>query len=273
MIDTGDTAWILMSTALVMLMLPGLALFYGGLVRAKNVLSTIMHSFFGLAIVTVVWVIVGFSLAFGDSIGDLGIVGDPLQYLFFSGVGMGPQEGSTIPFVLFATFQMTFAIITPALIVGAFAERIKFSAMLLFSILWFTFSYLPICHMAWGGKGALFLDWGVLDFAGGTVVHINAGIAGLVTCVRIPSSYSQSASWNFPCPSCAGPRARRSSATSVPPPHAVGHRRSAKGRSARWIAGTMRGKPPECAESRIPHSRQRSLPAGIRGQERSSVPP
>ncbi len=130
-IDTGNTAWMLMSTALVMLMLPGLALFYGGLVRAKNVLSTIMHSFFGLAIVTVVWVIVGFSLAFAPSVGGLGIVGG-LDYAFFQGVGMEPVEGfggaNGIPFVLFATFQMMFAAITPALISGAFAERKRFGA-------------------------------------------------------------------------------------------------------------------------------------------------
>jgi len=178
MIDTGDTAWMLMSTALVMLMLPGLALFYGGLVRANNVLSTIMHSFFGLAIVTVVWVVVGFSLAFGDSLGDMGIVGDPLQYLFFSGVGMEPAEGSTIPFVLFASFQMMFAAITPALISGAFAERKRFGAFVLFTVAWSLLVYSPMAHMVWGG-GILF-ELGALDFAGGTVVHIASGVSALV---------------------------------------------------------------------------------------------
>jgi Amt family ammonium transporter len=180
-IDTGNTAWMLMSTALVMLMLPGLALFYGGLVRAKNVLSTIMHSFFGLAIVTVVWVIVGFSLAFAPSVGDLGIVGG-LDYVFFNGVGMEPNEGfygaNGVPFVLFATFQMMFAAITPALISGAFAERKRFGAFVLFTIAWSLLVYSPMAHMVWGG-GLLF-DLGALDFAGGTVVHIASGVSALV---------------------------------------------------------------------------------------------
>jgi len=180
MIDTGDTAWILMSTALVMLMLPGLALFYGGLVRANNVLSTIMHSFFGLAIVTVVWVVVGFSLAFDDSIGDLGIVGG-LDYAFFQGVGMEPAEGSTIPFVLFATFQMMFAAITPALISGAFAERKRFAAFVVFTIAWSLLVYSPLAHMVWGGGLLSSLgENGALDFAGGTVVHIASGVSALV---------------------------------------------------------------------------------------------
>ncbi len=177
MIDTGDTAWILMSTALVMLMLPGLALFYGGLVRANNVLSTIMHSFFGLAIVTVVWVVVGFSLAFGSSAGDLGIVGG-LEYAFFQGVGMEPAEGSTIPFVLFATFQMMFAAITPALISGAFAERKRFAAFVVFTIAWSLLIYSPLAHMVWGG--GILAELGALDFAGGTVVHIASGVSALV---------------------------------------------------------------------------------------------
>ena len=181
MINAGDTAWILMSTALVMLMLPGLALFYGGLVRAKNVLSTIMHSFFGLAIVTVLWVIVGFSLAFGDSVGGLGIIGDPFQYAFFQGVGMEPAEGSTIPFVLFATFQMMFAAITPALISGAFAERKRFAAFVLFTIVWSLLVYSPMAHMVWGGGLLSTLgENGALDFAGGTVVHIASGVSALV---------------------------------------------------------------------------------------------
>src|SRR5262245_65580708 len=127
--DTGDTAWLLMSTALVMIMLPGLALFYGGLVRRKNVLSTIMHSFFGLALVSVVWVIVGFSLAFGPDVAGLGLIGG-LDFAFFNGVGQDPSPiyGTTIPFLLFAAFQLMFAAITPALITGAFAERKRFSA-------------------------------------------------------------------------------------------------------------------------------------------------
>ncbi len=177
MIDTGDTAWMLMSTALVMLMLPGLALFYGGLVRANNVLSTIMHSFFGLAIVTVVWVVVGFSLAFGTSIGDLGIVGG-FDYVLFQGVGMAPAEGSTIPFVLFATFQMMFAAITPALISGAFAERKRFAAFVVFTVAWSLLIYSPMAHMVWGG--GILAQLGALDFAGGTVVHIASGVSALV---------------------------------------------------------------------------------------------
>jgi Amt family ammonium transporter len=177
MIDSGDTAWILISTALVMLMLPGLALFYGGLVRANNVLSTIMHSFFGLAIVTVVWVVVGFSLAFAPSVGDLGIVGG-LDYLLFQGVGMEPAEGSTIPFVLFATFQMMFAAITPALISGAFAERKRFAAFVAFTLAWSILIYSPLAHMVWGG--GILAELGALDFAGGTVVHIASGVSALV---------------------------------------------------------------------------------------------
>ena len=177
MIDSGDTAWILVSTAMVMLMLPGLALFYGGLVRANNVLSTIMHSFFGLAIVTVVWVIIGFSLAFAPSVGDLGIVGG-LEYAFFQGVGMEPAEGSTIPFVLFATFQMMFAAITPALISGAFAERKRFAAFVAFTIASSILIYSPLAHMVWGG--GLLAELGALDFAGGTVVHIASGVSALV---------------------------------------------------------------------------------------------
>ncbi len=180
MIDTGNTAWLLMSTALVMLMLPGLALFYGGLVRAKNVLSTIMHSFFGLAIVTVVWVVVGFSLAFAPSIGDLGIVGG-FDYVLFNGVGMEispAYPGGDIPFVLFATFQMMFAAITPALISGAFAERKRFAAFVVFTVAWSILVYSPMAHMVWGG--GILAQWGALDFAGGTVVHIASGVSALI---------------------------------------------------------------------------------------------
>jgi Amt family ammonium transporter len=180
-VDTGNTAWMLMSTALVMLMLPGLALFYGGLVRAKNVLSTIMHSFFGLALVAVLWVIVGFSLAFAPSIGGLGIVGG-FDYVLFEGVGMEPNAAfygaNGVPFVLFATFQMMFAAITPALISGAFAERKRFGAFVLFTVLWSLLVYSPMAHMVWGG-GLLF-QLGALDFAGGTVVHLASGVSALV---------------------------------------------------------------------------------------------
>ena len=189
-LNSGDTAWMLTSTALVLFMtIPGLALFYGGLVRTKNVLSVLMQCFTLTAIMTLVWVIIGYSLAFntdGMEAGSTSInsfVGG-LGTMFLSGVTASSLSG-TIPETVFITFQMTFAIITPALIVGAFAERMKFSAMILFSILWSIVVYAPICHMAWSGDGSFFGDMGVLDFAGGTVVHINAGIAALVACIVI----------------------------------------------------------------------------------------
>jgi ammonium transporter, Amt family len=187
--DTGDTAWLLMSTALVMIMLPGLALFYGGLVRRKNVLSTIMHSFFGLALVSVVWVVVGFSLAFGPDV-TLPIVGagwvGGLDFAFFNGVGLDPSEtyATTVPFALFATFQLMFAAITPALITGAFAERKRFGAFVLFTILWSILVYSPLAHMIWSADGWLF-KLGALDFAGGTVVHISSGVSALVVALLI----------------------------------------------------------------------------------------
>ena len=189
-LSSGDTAWMLTSTALVLFMtIPGLALFYGGLVRTKNVLSVLMQCFALTAIMTLVWVIIGYSLAFntdGMEAGTTNInsfVGG-LGTMFLSGVTASSLSG-TIPETVFITFQMTFAIITPALIVGAFAERMKFSAMIVFSILWSIVVYAPICHMAWSGDGSFFGDMGVLDFAGGTVVHINAGIAALVACIVI----------------------------------------------------------------------------------------
>jgi ammonium transporter, Amt family len=173
-VSAGDTAWLLVATAMVMVMLPGLALFYGGLVRRKNVLSTIMHSFFGLAIVSVVWVLWGFSLAFGPSTG--GLIGN-LDFLGFSNVGLEPDAryGATIPFVLFASFQLMFAAITPALITGAFAERKRFGAFVLFTILWSTFVYSPLAHWVWAPGGWL-RELGALDYAGGTVVHISSGV-------------------------------------------------------------------------------------------------
>ena len=183
-INAADTAWMIVATALVLFMtLPGLALFYGGLVRSKNVLSVLVQCFALAGVMTLLWVAYGYSLAFGNGGNLQSIIGN-FDKAFLQGVTVESVSG-TIPESLFLAFQMTFAIITPALIVGAFAERMKFSGMLLFSVLWFTFSYLPICHMAWAGDGALFYDWGVLDFAGGTVVHVNAGIAGLVTCILL----------------------------------------------------------------------------------------
>jgi Amt family ammonium transporter len=183
--NAGDTAWLLMATALVMVMLPGLALFYGGLVRRKNVLSTIMHSFFGLALVSIVWVVVGFSLAFGPDVGGLGLIGG-LDYAFFNGVGLEPSTtyATTVPFVLFAAFQLMFAAITPALITGAFAERKRFSAFVLFTILWSIFVYSPLAHWVWSVDGWLY-KLGALDFAGGTVVHISSGVSALIVALLI----------------------------------------------------------------------------------------
>jgi ammonium transporter, Amt family len=183
--DTGDTAWMLTSTALVMIMLPGLALFYGGLVRRKNVLSTIMHSFFGLALVSVVWVIVGFSLAFGPDVNGWGLIGG-LDYIGFNNVGLEPSTvyATTIPFLLFAAFQLMFAAITPALITGAFAERKRFGAFVLFTILWSILVYSPIAHWVWSTDGWLF-KMGALDFAGGTVVHISSGVSALIVAILI----------------------------------------------------------------------------------------
>jgi Amt family ammonium transporter len=189
-LSAGDTAWMLTATALVLMMtIPGLALFYGGMVRSKNVLSVFMQCFAITCMITVLWTLYGYSLAFdvtGMVAGELSLhsfVGG-LDRALFSGMDIDSLVG-TIPESVFASFQLTFAIITPALIVGAFAERMKFSAMMLFMALWFTLCYAPIAHMVWSGDGALMWDWGVLDFAGGTVVHINAGIAGLVAAVML----------------------------------------------------------------------------------------
>ncbi len=183
-INNGDNAWMLASTGLVLMMTaPGLVLFYGGLVRSKNVLSTMMHSLVLMGAMSMLWMVFGYSLAFGEG---NAFCGNPLQYLFLQGVGGAPNAdyAATIPHQTFMLFQMMFVIITPALISGAVAERMKFSAYLLFILLWTTIVYLPLCHMVWG-KGGLF-NWAlggtipVLDFAGGTVVHINSGVAALV---------------------------------------------------------------------------------------------
>jgi Amt family ammonium transporter len=204
--DKGDTTWMLVSTILVILMtLPGLALFYGGLVRAKNMLSVLMQVLIGFSVITILWVVYGYSLAFTDGGGLNTFVGG-FSKLFLAGVNTGTtvetfSRGVVIPELSFVIFQMTFAAITPALIIGAIAERTKFSAVLLFIVLWFTFSYLPIAHMVWWWAGPEFaathtadetvaisgLIWGfgALDFAGGTVVHINAGIAGLVAAIIV----------------------------------------------------------------------------------------
>ncbi|HYN47854.1 MAG TPA: ammonium transporter [Candidatus Nanopelagicales bacterium] len=180
--NSGDTAWILMSTGLVMLMTPGLAFFYGGLVRTKNVLSTIMHSWFILALVSVTWVVFGYSLAFGPS--QAGLIGG-LDHLFLRGVGVEPGAyATTIPSMLFVVYQMMFAVITPALITGAFAERKSFNAFVVFAFLWSTLVYLPLCHWVWNTDGWLF-KLGALDFAGGLVVHISSGVAALVAALYL----------------------------------------------------------------------------------------
>lgn len=176
-IDTGDTAWMLTSTVLVILMsIPGLALFYGGLSRSKNMVSVLMQVFVVFSLITLLWAIYGFSLAFGGE----GKIYGSFDYLFLKGITPDTVSSalSTIPEYVFVSFQAAFAAITVALVVGSFAERIKFSAVIIFSIIWFTFSYLPMAHMVWGG--GLLAEDGALDFAGGTVIHINAGIAGLV---------------------------------------------------------------------------------------------
>ena len=187
-LDSGNTAWMLTSTALVLFMtIPGLALFYGGMVRKKNVLGVMMQSFAITAMISVLWMIVGYSLAFSTAgmekgVTNLGSFIGGLDKAFLAGIGLDSLTGS-IPESVFMTFQMTFAIITPALIAGAYADRMKFSSMLVFTALWSLLVYAPMTHMVWAGDGGFFWDMGVLDFAGGTVVHINAGIAGLVAAI------------------------------------------------------------------------------------------
>ena len=190
-LDSGDTAWMLVSVALVLFMtIPGLALFYGGLVRSKNVLSVLMQCFAVTALITILWVFFGYSLAF-DTTGmvaettNLNSFVGGFSKAFLKGIGSDTLSGS-IPEIVFVMFQLTFAIITPALIAGAFAERMKFSAMLLFSAIWSLIVYAPLCHMAWSGDGSFFADiLGAHDFAGGTVVHVNAGIAALVATLLV----------------------------------------------------------------------------------------
>jgi Amt family ammonium transporter len=184
MINSGDTAWILVSTALVMMMTaPGLAFFYGGLVRRKNVLATMMQSFFILCLLSIQWILWGYSLSFGPDIGHF--IGS-LSWAGLRGVGMAPNPdyAATIPHLLFMVYQMMFAVITPALITGAFAERMKFSTYVIFTLLWATLVYDPICHWVWGVGGWL-RNMGALDFAGGTVVHVSSGISALVCALVI----------------------------------------------------------------------------------------
>ena len=180
----ADTAWMLTATALVLLMTPGLAFFYGGMVNKKNVISTMLQSFISMAVITILWVVVGFSFAFGDSMG--GIIGNPSTFFMMKGLqNAKPWElAPTIPLILFAFYQLKFAIITPALITGAFAERIKFSSYILFICLFCIFIYCPLAHATWHPNGILF-KYGVLDFAGGTVVHMSAGWAALACAIYL----------------------------------------------------------------------------------------
>ncbi|HZY82877.1 MAG TPA: ammonium transporter [Cyclobacteriaceae bacterium] len=183
-IVAGDVAWMLAATALVLLMTPGLAYFYGGMIDTKNIISTMLQSFIAMGVISVVWIVVGFSLAFGDSIG--GFIGNPATFFMFQGVldGKPWSLAPTIPLVLFAFFQLKFAIITPALITGTFAERIRFKSYILFLVLFSLFIYAPLAHMTWHPDGFLF-GLGVLDFAGGTVVHMSAGFAALIAAIYL----------------------------------------------------------------------------------------
>lgn len=177
-IDSGDTSWMLVASAFVLLMTPGLSYFYGGMMNKKNIISTMLQSFIALGVISVLWVLVGFSLSFGESIG--GIIGNPMTYFAFQNVGSEPNPdfAGTIPFLLFALFQLKFAIITPALITGSFAGRVRFRSYIFFMVLFSLVIYCPLAHMTWHPDG-LFRNWGVLDFAGGTVVHMSAGFAAL----------------------------------------------------------------------------------------------
>lgn len=189
----ADVAWILSASGLVLLMTPGLSFFYGGMVGKKNIISTMLQSFIALGVISILWLVVGFSLSFGESIGitidgeHYGIIGNPFTYPFFTNVGGLPHKAmaSTIPFVLFALFQMKFAVITPALITGSFAERVRFISYLIFIVLFSLFIYTPLCHMVWSSDGLLSKYFGVKDFAGGTVVHMSAGFAALAGAIVI----------------------------------------------------------------------------------------
>ncbi|MFT6996611.1 MAG: Amt family ammonium transporter [Cryomorphaceae bacterium] len=181
-IDSGDTAWMIVASAFVLLMTPGLSFFYGGMISKKHIISTMLQSFVALGVISVLWVFVGFSLCFGESIG--GVIGNPFTYFNFHGVGSEPNPdfAETIPFMLFALFQLKFAIITPALITGSMAGRIRFRSYILFMVLFSLLIYSPLAHMTWHPDGLL-RNWGVLDFAGGTVVHMSAGLAALAGAV------------------------------------------------------------------------------------------
>ena len=189
-ISAADVAWLITATIFVLMMTPGLSFFYGGMVGAKNVISTMLQSFIAMGLISVLWVVVGFSLCFGDDIG--GVIGNPLTFLMFQNVGAEVYTtpagnilgGATIPLVLFALFQMKFAIITPSLITGSFAERVRFSAYMFFMMFFFFIIYCPLAHMTWHPEG-LFMKWGVIDFAGGIVVHASSGVAALAGAIYL----------------------------------------------------------------------------------------
>lgn len=187
--NAADIAWMLTASSLVLLMTPGLSFFYGGMVSKKNIISTMLQSFIALGVITVLFVVVGFSLCFGDSFG--GIIGNPFTYFMFNGVGLNINAAlaPSIPLLLFATFQLKFAIITPALITGSFAERVRFKAYLLFICLFSIFIYCPLAHWTWHPEGVL-RQWGILDFAGGTVVHMSAGYAALAGAMLLGQRHS-----------------------------------------------------------------------------------
>ncbi|MDY3848268.1 MAG: ammonium transporter [Prevotella sp.] len=205
-IDAADVAWLITATIFVLMMTPGLSFFYGGMVGAKNVISTMLQSFIAMGIISVLWVVFGFSLCFGDDIG--GVIGDPTTFLMFNNVGGDVYTtpsgkilgGATIPLALYALFQMKFAIITPSLITGSFAERVRFSGYMFFMIFFFVVIYCPLAHMTWHPDG-LFLKWGVVDFAGGIVVHASSGVAALAGAIflgRRKSSTRNSEPANIP---------------------------------------------------------------------------
>ncbi len=205
-IDAADVAWLITATIFVLMMTPGLSFFYGGMVGAKNVISTMLQSFIAMGLISVLWVAFGFSLAFGDDIG--GVIGNPFTFLMFNNVGGDVYTtptgnilgGATIPLALYALFQMKFAIITPSLITGSFAERVRFSAYMFFMIFFFVAIYCPLAHMTWHPDG-LFMKWGVIDFAGGIVVHASSGVAALAGAIflgRRKSSTRQSEPANIP---------------------------------------------------------------------------
>ncbi|QEH34032.1 Ammonia channel precursor [Aquisphaera giovannonii] len=191
-LNPGDTAWMLTASGLVLLMTPGLSFFYGGMVGFKNVVSTMLQSVIALGVISLLWVLVGFSLAFGPDVGGYGLIGNPLTHFMLNGVGdgtvtMGVGDGAikfTVPFLIFCMFQLKFAIITPALITGSFAERVRFSAYLLFMVLFSLVIYCPLAHWTWHPQG-IFFKWGVKDFAGGTVVHMSAGFAALAGAILL----------------------------------------------------------------------------------------